>query len=723
MTNPRPTPTMTGPNENDFCLALLQRMTLEEKIGQMVQADLHWNEDIEALLRAGRLGSLFTITDPEVINRYQRIAVEESRLGIPLIIGNDTIHGHRTIFPIPLALSCAWDAGLVARVAEAIASETAAAGTSWIFGPMVDICRDPRWGRIAEGAGEDAFLGSEMAAAWVQGFQQGRVPGGRKVAACVKHYGGYGGSEAGKDYNSVDMSDRRLREEYLPPYKAAVRSGCLSLMTAFNDLNGIPASANPFLLQTVLRQEWGFDGLVVSDYDSIGELILHGFANDHREAARKSALAGVEMDMMGNAYHYHLAGLVESGEVPMALIDQAVLHILCIKKDLGLFEDPYVDPAHLQDTLRHPGLLSLALEAAEKSVVLLKNEDHLLPLQPEGKTIALIGPLGEAREDVLGSWRFDGRADETPTLLESLRAALPQSSQLTFTRGCEIEGGEADIAAAVQAASEADIVLLALGESSAMSGEAHCRAHLGLPGHQQALAEAVTAVGKPVIAILFAGRPLVIPWLAGHVPAILLAWQGGSLGAQALANILLGKANPSAKLTASFPRAEGQIPVFYAHKSTGRPFDSSGTLQFNQAHKSGYLDESNLPLYPFGYGLSYTRFEYTDLAVETPEIAPDGTLVVSARIANRGSVFGEEIVQCYVRDLFASVTRPVKQLKAYQKVALQPDEEIRLTFRIPAASLAFYGIEMQPVVEPGGFHVWIGPNSQEGMQGEFAIRA
>lgn len=724
MTNPAShhTSASAGSDSTAFCQALLQRMTLEEKIGQMVQADLSWKEDIEGLLRAGRIGSMFTIKDMDALNNLQRIAVEGSRLGIPLLIGNDTIHGCRTIFPIPLALSCTWDTGLTARAAEAIANEAAAAGTSLIFGPMVDIARDARWGRIAEGAGEDPCLGSEIASAWVQGFQAGRAPGGRKTAACVKHFAAYGAVESGKDYNSVDMSERRLREEYLPPYLAAVRSGSKALMTAFNDLNGVPATANAFLLQTILRQEWDFDGLVISDYDSIGELILHGFAEDHREAARKSMLAGVEMDMMGNAYHYHLAELVEDGTIPLPLIDQAVMHILLLKKDLGLFEDPYIDHEHLESVLLRPEGLSLALEAAERSIVLLKNDGRLLPLRLEGKRIALIGPLAEERESLLGSWSFDGRASETETLLECLRDALPETSRLTYVRGCEIEGGDADFAEAIQAAREADIALLALGESSEMSGEAHCRAYLGLPGQQQALAEVVAAAGKPVVAVLFAGRPLVIPWLAERIPAVLMAWQGGSRCAQAVVNVLTGKYNPSAKLTTSFPRAEGQLPVYYAHKSTGRPFDSIGTLQFNQLHKSVYLDASNLPLFPFGFGLSYTSFIYGDLEVETPAIDRDGALVVSARIKNDGKFPGEEIVQCYVRDLVGSVTRPVKELKGWRKIALRPGEEARVVFHIPASQFSFLDMDLKPLVEPGDFRVWIGPNSQEGLEGKFSIR-
>lgn len=708
-------------NMNEFCRSLLSRMTLEEKVGQMVQVDLTWKQDIPQLLRAGRVGSLLTIKDARQINALQKIAVEESRLGIPLLVGNDAIHGYRTIFPIPLALSCTWEPGLVREVARVIAREASASGTTWNFAPMVDICRDARWGRIAEGAGEDPLLGSAFAAAWVEGFQAAPLPGGRPMAACVKHFAAYGGAEAGKDYNTVDMSERRLRQDYLPPYQAAINAGVQTIMTSFNELNGIPATANSYLLQEILRKEWGFTGIVLSDYDAIGELIFHGVAQDLREAALISIQAGVDIDMMGNAYPFHLVELVQAGAVPEAAIDAAAGRMLQLKAGLGLFDNPYVDETAIQNVLLHPDHLELALRAAEDACVLLKNDGGLLPLQPAGKTIALIGPLAEERQSLLGSWSFDGQAAETETLLECLQRSLPADCCLVHARGCEIEGGQDDLGQAVRVAQQADVVILAVGESDQMSGEAHSRAHLGLPGRQQELAEAVAATGKPMVGLIFTGRPLAIPWLAENVPAILLAWQGGTRSAEALARIVLGQATPSGKLTASFPRSEGQLPIYYAHKRTGRPFDATGTLQFNVAHKSIYLDESVLPLYPFGYGLSYTTFTYSDLVVETPLLRKDEDLAVSAKIHNRGSLAGREIVQCYVRDVTGSITRPVKELKGFQKVELEAGESSIVRFEIPAASLSFIGQEMKPMVEAGDFKIWIGPNCQEGLEGSFAI--
>jgi beta-glucosidase len=704
---------------------LLRSMSLEEKIGQMVQSDLTWKQDIPALIRAGRIGSLLSSHDPEIINQYQKIAVEESRLGIPLLIANDVIHGYRTIFPIPLALSCAWDPDLIEQVAHASAVEATASGTHWNFSPMVDICRDPRWGRVAEGAGEDPFLGSAAAAAWVRGYQSDGLPGGKRLAACVKHFAAYGGAEAGKDYNTVDMSERRLRSDYLPPYQAALQAGAATVMTSFNELNGIPATGNRWLLQELLREEWGFDGVLISDYDAIGELIFHGYAQDHRQAALQSALAGVDIDMMGDAYHFHLADLVRDGQIPEDFIDAAVRRILELKLDLGLFEDPFVEAASTASYLMQPETLELARQAAEASMVLLKNEGGLLPLQPEGKRIALIGPLADERQSLLGSWSCAGRPEETPSLAESLRLALPSGSSLVTARGCEVEGEEpgfeSSLAAALEAAAGADLVILAVGETEAMSGEAHSRAHLGLPGRQQELVEAVAAAGKPAVLLLFTGRPLAIPWIAEHIPALLLAWQGGTCTGAAAANLLLGRASPSAKLSICFPRAVGQIPIYYAHKNTGRPAYSQGVTQFNEAHRAVFLDESPKPLFPFGYGLAYTSFAYENLAVETPSLRSDGTLTLTVQVRNSGARAGQEIVQCYVRDLVGSVTRPVKELKGFQKISLEPGESRTVRFEIPAASLGFWDQEMQYRVEPGEFKVWVGPSSEAGLEGSFRV--
>ena len=705
----------------DFCSNLLSRMTLEEKVGQMVQVDLSWNQDVKQLLREGRIGSLLSIRDPYTINEHQRIAVEESRLGVPVITGNDIVHGYRTTFPIPLALSCTWNTELIEEVARVSMAEAVAGGTTWNFAPMVDISRDPRWGRIAEGAGEDPLLGSRIAQAWVKGYQEYEDAAGRKAAACVKHYAAYGAAEAGKDYNSVDMSERRLREEYLPTYRAAVEAGVKTLMTSFNDLNGIPATANIFLLRQILRQEWGFEGLVVSDYDSIGELILHGLAKDHREAALRSVLAGVDMDMMGNAYHFHLANLVRDGEIPESLVDEAVMRILKLKVELGLFEHPYLDEESLGSAFLQKETLDLAARTAAESTVLLKNENNLLPLQAAGKTIALIGPMAAERQSLLGCWGFAGRAEDVEPLQEALLRVLPSDSRLLVAEGCGINDQQTDFSSAVEAASQADIVLLALGEADTMSGEAHSRAYLGLPGSQQALFEQIKKTGKPLVTLLFSGRPLAVPELAVQTDALLLAWHGGTRAAGGLCDVLLGKVNPSAKLSAGFPRCVGQIPLYYAYKSTGRPFDSSGTLQFNEAHKSAYLDESNLPLFPFGFGLSYTTFEYTDLEVSTPKVQKDGVLKVSALVSNKGDQSGTEIVQLYVRDLVGSVTRPVKELKDFYRVKLDAGESHRVEFILPAEKLAFLGPDLQPVLEAGDYKVWIAPHSAGGLEGDFQL--
>jgi beta-glucosidase len=701
---------------------LLAQMTLEEKVGQMNQLDPRQGGNLEAQVREGHVGSLLTLTDVKQINHFQRIAVQESRVGIPLIVGNDVIHGYRTIFPIPLAGSCTWDPALIERASRIAASEAAACGTDWIFAPMVDICRNPRWGRIAEGAGEDPLLGAAMARAQVRGFQSTGLPGGRRIVACPKHYVAYGATESGKDYDTVDISERTLRDVYLPPFKAAFDAGAGSVMSAFNEINGVPASANPFTLRTVLREEWGFDGVVLSDYNAIRELIAHGYASDLKDAAAKSALAGVEMDMMGHAYPAHLVELVREGKVPEAAIDEAVRRILCLKIMLGLFEQPYTDEALQDQVVLHEDHRQAALEVARASIVLLKNEGHLLPLSPARQKIALLGPLADDRRAPLGCWSCAGQAEDVETVLDGMRALWPDQDALTHVQGCTIHDDTLDeIAQAAAAAASADVAVLVLGESAAMSGEARSRAHLGLPGQQQQLLEAVHATGTPVVVVLMSGRPLAVPWMAQHVPAILAAWHGGIRTGRAVADILSGQANPSARLSASFPRAEGQVPVYYAHKSTGRPVRGEGTRQFDEPYRSSYLDEPNTPLFPFGFGLSYTTFAYTQMKVETPRIGPEDTLVVSAAIANTGSRAGEEVVQLYVQDLVGSVTRPVKELKGFQRIALEPGEQKAVRFEVPARKLGFHGPGMKYVVEPGEFRVWIGASSAEGLEGTFAV--
>ena len=729
---------------------LLGRMTLAEKVGQLVQItpflpfdverlieqarqaeaagepfklEPEVRPDLEDLIATGGIGSIFGTVDAALINRCQRAAVERSRLGIPLIVGNDVIHGLRTVFPIPLAEASTWDPALLERAARVAAEEAAATGTDWIFAPMIDVARDPRWGRIAEGAGEDPFLGSAMARARVRGFQAADLESGRRIVACPKHYVAYGGAEAGRDYNTVDISERTLRDVYLPPFKAAFDAGAGTVMSSFNEIAGVPATCNAFTLTTVLRDECGWAGVVVSDYEAVRELIPHGVATDLQEAARLSILAGLDMDMVSNAYADHLAALVEEGAVPVERVDEAVRRVLRLKVRLGLFERPYTDEGLARQVLLRDDFRALALEVAQESLVLLKNEGGLLPLTPGAGRIALIGPLADNRRDLLGCWAIHGRADDVETVREGFAAYLSGDQAPLYAPGCGIGGDDpADIPAAVAAAEGADVVVLVVGESAEMSGEAHARAHLGLPGRQQALVDAVAATGKPLVVVLMSGRPLVIPRLAGQATALLAAWHGGIRAGGAIADVIFGAVNPSGRLTASWPRAEGQIPVYYAQKNTGRPVGGAGTQQFEEPFKSTYLDEPNAPLFPFGFGLSYTTFAYRDLAVEQPVLGPEDTLEVTAVIRNRGERAGTEVVQLYVRDLVGSVTRPVKELKGFQRVTLPPGEEQTVRFAVPVRDLAFCGLDGHMTVEPGAFKVWVGPNATEGLEGDFAVQ-
>ncbi|MBN1640633.1 MAG: glycoside hydrolase family 3 C-terminal domain-containing protein [Anaerolineae bacterium] len=699
--------------------ALLAQMTLDEKVGQMNQIDPRWTGDIEEQIRKGAVGSILSLHDVQRINALQRVAVQETRLGIPLLVGNDVVHGFRTIYPIPLAAACTWDPALVEDAARMAADEAAACGTDWIFAPMVDICRDPRWGRVAEGAGEDPVLGQAMARAQVRGFQGLGLAGGRRLAACPKHYVAYGATEAGKDYNTVDISERTLRDVYLPPFHAALGEGAGSVMSAFNELSGVPASANRFTLRQVLREEWGFEGVVLSDYNALAELIAHGFVADLADAARESVLAGVDMDMMGHAFEVYLAALVRAGTVPTEVVDEAVRRILCLKVALGLFERPYADPGHESAVLGRENHAAIALEVARRSIVLLRNEGGLLPLRAD--RIALLGPLADERQALLGCWHCAGQQDDVESLAAGMRAVRP-SCEIELVRGCTIADDSLDeIADAVDAARRAEVAVLALGESDRMSGEARCRAHLGLPGAQRRLLEAVLATGTPTVCVLMTGRPLVLAPFADRVPAIVQAWHGGIRGGRAIAEVLFGQVNPSGRLAISFPRAVGQIPVYYAHKNTGRPFQGEGTLQFEQAFRSNYIDESNRPLYPFGYGLSYTTFEYTDLVVETPEVARADTLVVRATVTNTGDRAGDQVVQLYVRDLVGSVTRPVRELKAFQRVSLGPGEGAEVRFCVPVDQLGFHGRDCAYQVEPGLFEVWVAPHAEGGLKGTFRV--
>ncbi|HEX6609019.1 MAG TPA: glycoside hydrolase family 3 N-terminal domain-containing protein, partial [Chloroflexia bacterium] len=594
---------------------LLGRMTLAEKVGQLVQItpfapfdvakmeeqarlaeaegrpfvfEPEVRADLEELIRAGRVGSIFGTADVALINRCRRAAVEGSRLGIPLIVGNDVIHGLRTVFPIPLAEASTWDPPLLEQAARIAAEEASATGTDWIFAPMVDVARDPRWGRIAEGAGEDPYLGGVMAQARVRGFQSAGLASGQRIAACPKHYVAYGGAEAGRDYNTVDISERTLRDVYLPPFKAAFDAGAGTVMSSFNEIGGVPATCNAFILTSVLRDEWQWAGMVVSDYEAVRELLAHGVAADLQDAARRSILAGLDMDMVSNAYADHLAALVEAGAVPQAAVDEAVRRVLRMKIRLGLFEHPYTGEEIAGKVILRDDFREVALRVAQESMVLLKNEDGLLPLAPDAGRVAVIGALADNRRELLGCWAFHGQPEDVETVLEGLSVYLEGDRAPVYVPGYEVpakpgEEAAVDIPAAVAAAREADVVVLVAGESADMSGEAHSRAHLGLPGRQQELLDALAATGKPLVVVLMSGRPLVIPRVAEQATALLAAWHGGIRAGQAIADILFGAANPSGKLTASWPRTEGQIPVYYAHKNTGRPVSGSGTTQFEEA--------------------------------------------------------------------------------------------------------------------------------------------
>ncbi|MCB9134050.1 MAG: beta-glucosidase BglX [Anaerolineales bacterium] len=727
--------------------ALLAQMTLTEKIGQLVQINPYGpfdfadylakkqqaeekglpfvyppklREDMEEIIRTGRVGSFLNVMHTDVINYCQRIAVEESRLHIPLLIGGDVIHGFRTIFPIPLAESCTWNPALLEQASRVAAEEASAAGVDWIFAPMIDVARDPRWGRIAEGAGEDPFLGMAMARARVRGFQAADLTSGRRIAACPKHYVGYGAAESGRDYNTTDFSERSLRDIYLPPFKAAFDAGAGTVMSSFNELSGIPATANPFILRTILRDEWDWPGVVLSDYEAVRELLPHGLATDMKDAARQSILAGLDIEMVSDGYTNFMEELVAEGEVPLHVIDDAVRRVLRLKIGLGVFENPYTDEALAEKLHLCEDFRALALEVTQESMVLLKNENHLLPLAPQTR-IAVIGPLADNRADLLGCWALVSHPEDVETVLKGLRVYQTEDA-MTYTLGCPIKEDDASgIPAAVAAAQAADVVVLVLGESADMSGEGHSRVHLGLPGCQQELVDAVAATGKPMVCVLMSGRPMVIPRLAGQVDALLAAWHGGIRAGRAIADILFGAVNPSGKLTASWPRAEGQIPVYYAHKNTGRPSAEAGTKQFAEAFKSVFMDEPNSPLFPFGFGLSYTTFEYSDLQIENPTLGLEDTLIVAAKVTNNGDRGGAEVVQVYVRDLVGSVTRPVKELKGFQKVRLEAGEAQIVRFEISVRELGFTGRNMGYVVEPGAFKVWVGGDSTGGLEGDFTV--
>ncbi|HYR76451.1 MAG TPA: glycoside hydrolase family 3 N-terminal domain-containing protein [Pyrinomonadaceae bacterium] len=701
------------PTDNERRInALLARMTLAEKLGQLQQLDGEGNGNFRPehrdLARKGLLGSTLNVRGAQRTNELQRVAMEESRLKIPLIFGFDVIHGYRTIFPVPLGEASSWDPASAERSAAIAAAEARSAGVHWTFAPMLDIARDARWGRIVEGAGEDPYLGIAMARARVRGFQGRDYSSTDKVLACAKHWVAYGAAEAGRDYNTTDMSERTLREIYFPPFKAAVDEGVGTFMSAFNSLNGVPASANPFTLTKVLRGEWKFDGFVVSDYTSVEELIKHGLAANESEAARLALSAGVDMEMVSRLYGKHGAELLRSGQLSPAEIDEAVRRILRIKMRLGLFEHPYADEARERSVIFSRENRAAAREIASRSMVLLKNQGETLPLSKNVKSIALIGPLADDQVDMIGSWTGDGNAAAAVTLLAGIKARVSPSTKINYAKGCDINGDSTDgFDAAVRAARNSDVVVVAVGESADMSGEAASRSSLDLPGRQLDLVKAVQATGKPTIVVLMNGRPLTINWIADNTPAILETWFAGTQAGNAIADVLFGDVNPGGKLPVTFPRSVGQEPLYYNHMNTGRPPD------VNNKYTSKYLDVSWTPLFPFGYGLSYTQFRLANLRLSAQRIRPDGRLNVSVDIENTGRFSGDEVVQLYLRDTAASAPRPVKELKGFQRVTLKPGEKRTIEFTLAPEQLGFYNREMRFVVEPGEFKVMLGTSSAD----------
>lgn len=702
--------------------ALLSQMTLEEKLGQLQQLDGEANGNFRSehleLIRKGLLGSTLNVRGAQRTNQVQRVAMTESRLKIPVLFGFDVIHGYRTIFPIPLAEASSWDSALAERSAAVAAQEANNVGLRWTFAPMVDIARDPRWGRITEGAGEDPFLGAAFARARVRGFQGNDYGAADKVLACAKHWVAYGAAEGGRDYNTTDLSENALREIYFPPFKAAVDAGVGTLMSSFNAINGVPATANAFTLTKVLRQEWKFDGFVVSDYTSVKELINHGVAANEEEAAAAALNAGVDMEMVSRSYNAFGPQLLKQKKVSTATIDEAVRRILRIKFRLGLFDRPYTDEAREPNALLRPESIRLAREIAGRSMVLLKNERDTLPLNKSVGSIAVIGPMADDRRAPLGWWAGDGKEENTVTPLAGIRAKVSAQTKVGYVKGCEVkDDSTAGFQEAVALAKQSDVAVVFVGETADMVGEAASRSSLDLPGRQLELVQAIQATGKPTVIVLVNGRPLSIGWIAGNVPAILESWMGGTESGNAIADILFGDVNPSAKLPVTFPRTVGQVPMYYNYMNTGRPPEAENR------YTSKYLDVPWTPLYSFGYGLSYTKFKISDLQLSAPRIAAGGKLTASVQVENIGPRAGDEVVQLYVRDPVASMTRPVRELKGFQRVTLQPGEKRRIEFVLDREHLGFWNREMRYVVEPGEFRVMVGSNSAEVIEAKFEVVA
>jgi beta-glucosidase len=731
---------------NSFISNLMSRMTLDEKIGQLnlltggeATTGSAVSTNVETKIRNGQVGGIFSLTTPGRIRKAQEIAVNHTRLKIPIIFGQDVIHGYKTTFPIPLALSCTWDLPLIRQTARIAAIEATADGLNWTFSPMVDISRDPRWGRISEGSGEDTYLGSQIAKAMVRGYQGDDLSKYNTMMACVKHFALYGAAEAGRDYNTTDMSLDRMYNDYLPPYKAAVEAGAGSVMTSFNDINGVPATANRWLMTEVLRKQWGFKGFVVTDYTAVNELTDHGLG-DLQTVSALSLNAGVEMDMVGEGFLTTLKKSLKEGKVKQQQIDHACRLVLEAKYKLGLFDDPfrYCNEERAKTEILKPEHLKYAREVAGQSFVLLKNERQILPLKKTG-TVALIGPLANTGVNMPGTWSVNSDLANTKSLLESMTAIVGNNVKILHSLGANLLADTAYqkratmfgrdiprdnrpeeelIKEAVAIAKKSDVVLAALGESSEMTGEASSRTNLEIPDVQKRLLQALLKTGKPVVLVLFSGRPLVLKWENENVPAILNVWFGGTEAGSAITDVLFGDVNPSGKLTATFPQNVGQIPLYYSHKNTGRPLPEG---KWFSKFRSNYLDVSNDPLYPFGFGLSYTTFEYSNLTLSQSSFKAGGSINASITVKNIGSREGKEVIQFYIRDLVGSSTRPVKQLKGFQKISLKAGETKNVTFKITAEDLKFYNSDLKFAAEPGDFKVFIGPNSRDVIESQFRL--
>jgi beta-glucosidase len=742
----RPSSSQVSQKMNTYIKQLMSKMTLEEKLGQLnlvtggeATTGSAVSSDVEGKIQRGQVGGIFSLTTPQRIRKAQEIAVNKSRLKIPLIFGQDVIHGYKTTFPIPLALAATWDLPLIEKTARIAATEASADGLNWTFSPMVDISRDPRWGRISEGNGEDTYLGSQIAKVMVKGYQGDDLSKYNTIMACVKHFALYGAAEAGRDYNTTDMSMHRMYNEYLPPYKAAIDAGAGSVMTSFNDINGVPATANKWLMTELLRKQWGFRGFVVTDYTAVSELIDHGLG-DLQAVSALSLKAGIEMDMVSEGFLNTLSKSLKEGKVTEAQINNACRLVLEAKYKLGLFEDPfrYCSEERAKKEILTPANLQAAREAATQSFVLLKNQNSLLPLKKAG-TIALVGPLANTKSNMPGTWSVNADLSTPPTLLEGLKMVAGDKVKILHSLGSNLisdatyqeratmfgreiprdnRSEEVIIEEALEQARKADVVVAALGESSEMTGEASSRTNLELPDVQKRLLTALLKTGKPVVLVLFTGRPLVLKWESENVPAILNVWFGGIQAAPAIADVLFGDINPSGKITATFPQNVGQVPIYYSHKNTGRPL---GEGKWFSKFRSNYLDVSNDPLYPFGYGLSYTNFSYGDIKLSAPTLKTGGSITAKVMITNTGKVDGKEVVQLYTRDLVGSLTRPVKELKGFQKISLKAGESKEVTFTLTAEDLKFYNADLKYVAEPGDFKLFIGTNSRDVKSVDFKL--